>query len=102
LAIAYSASSDSINPGMRFTGRAAGDALGTLQSEATLVGGTGSQTANLSRWGDYSSLRIDPSDDCTFWFSSEYEKTSGTFNWSTRIASFKLNSCSGPPPPPDF
>ena len=54
---------------------------------------TGSQTATLSRWGDYSAITVDPVDDCTFWYTTEYLKTIGTFNWSTRIASFKLSTC---------
>ena len=57
------------------------------------VGG-GSQLANLSRWGDYSAMTVDPVDDCTFWFTSEYLKSNGTFNWGTRIASFKFPGCS--------
>jgi hypothetical protein len=32
-------------------------------------------------------------DDCTFWYTTEYLETGGTFNWSTRIASFKLSTC---------
>jgi hypothetical protein len=38
-------------------------------------------------------MQIDPVDDCTFFFTTEYLKASGTFNWSTRIASFKLPGC---------
>jgi hypothetical protein len=59
----------------------------------TTVGG-GSQTTGLSRWGDYSAMSVDPTDDCTFYYTQEYLKTSGTFNWSTRINSFKFNTCS--------
>jgi len=29
----------------------------------------------------------------SFWYSQEYMQTTGSFNWSTRIASFKFNSC---------
>jgi hypothetical protein len=65
--------------------------------------GTGSQLANLSRWGDYSTMSVDPTDDCTFWYTSEYLQVDGTFNWSTRVGSFKFASC-GPsqPPSPNF
>src|SRR5262249_56586508 len=57
----------------------------------------GSQTGGLSRWGDYTSMAVDPSDDCTFWYTDEYLTTNGSFNWHTRIASFKFPSCgSGP------
>lgn len=90
---AYSASSGSINPSIRFTSRTPADALDTLAAESNIIAGTGSQLRTLNRWGDYSALTVDPVDDCTFWFTTEYLKTNGTFNWSTRIASFKLPSC---------
>ena len=99
----YSASSSSISPTARITGRLAGDALNTMQTESDLLSGVthGSQTTALSRWGDYSAMTVDPTDDCTFWFTTEYLKANGTFNWSTRIASFKFASCGGTATP-DF
>lgn len=93
IALGYSVSSSSIFPGIRFTGRVPTDAPGTLQAENSILAGGGSQLPNLSRWGDYSSMTVDPVDDCTFWYTTEYLKASGTFNWSTRIASFKLPGC---------
>jgi len=93
IAMGYSASSTAISPAIRITGRAPGDPGSTLRIEETIINGTGSQTGTLHRWGDYSSMAVDPSDDCTFWYTTEYLKTSGTFNWSTRIASFKLPGC---------
>lgn len=94
LALGYSASSSSINPAIRYTGRLATDPLNVLQGESTILNGTGSQTGqNLDRWGDYSSLTVDPSDDCTFWYTTEYLRTNGAFNWSTQIASFKYPGC---------
>ena len=94
MAIGYSVSSTSIHPGIRYTGRAATDALGTLQAETSILEGGGSQTgSNLSRWGDYSAMTVDPVDDCTFWYTTEYLKSNGAFNWSTRIASFKFPGC---------
>ena len=54
--------------------------------------GTGSQTT-YSRWGDYSSVAIDPVDDCTFWFAGEYLVTTGVFNWHTRLESLKFSTC---------
>jgi len=94
VALGYSASSSSVFPSIRYTGRLATDAAGTMQTENFLKAGGGSQLSNLSRWGDYSAMRIDPSDDCTFWYTTEYLKSSGTFNWSTWIASFKFPGCS--------
>jgi hypothetical protein len=66
-----------------------------MGTEAQIIGGTGSQTGNLSRWGDYSSMSVDPVDDCTFWYTTEYLTANGSFNWSTRIASFKMDTCVG-------
>jgi hypothetical protein len=93
IAVGYSVSGTSLSPGIRFATRAPGDAAGTLGAESSIIAGGGSQTATLSRWGDYSAITVDPVDDCTFWYTTEYLKTSGTFNWSTRIASFKLPTC---------
>ena len=93
IGLGYSASSSAIFPSIRYTGRVPTDALGTLQAETELKKGTGSQTGTLHRWGDYSALTVDPVDDCTFWYTTEYLKSSGTFNWSTWISSFKLPGC---------
>jgi hypothetical protein len=101
IAVGYSASSSSIHPAIRYTGRTPADPLGVLQVESSIIEGTGSQLSGLSRWGDYSSMSVDPVDDCTFWYTTEYLKIDGTFNWNTRIASFKFPGC-GAPPTPDF
>ncbi|HEV2352145.1 MAG TPA: hypothetical protein VG028_20115 [Terriglobia bacterium] len=101
IAVGYSESSSSINPAIYYTGRVPTDALNTMEAENTIIKGTGSQTGGLSRWGDYSAMSVDPVDDCTFWYTNEYLPTSGSFNWNTRIASFKFPSCGGTPTP-DF
>jgi hypothetical protein len=93
IALGYSASSSTVKPSIRYTGRLATDALGTMQTETILKAGGGSQMQNLSRWGDYSAMTVDPVDDCTFWYTSEYLKANGTFNWSTWISSFKFPGC---------
>ncbi len=95
LAVGYSQSSTSVYPSIAFAGRIATDPAGTLEPETQLVSGNGSQTGTLSRWGDYSAMTVDPVDDCTFWYTQEYINTNGTFNWNTRIASFKFPNCSG-------
>ena len=99
--LGYSASSSSVRPSVRITGRAASDAPSTMQAETSVIAGVGSQTGGLSRWGDYSAMTVDPVDDCTFWFTTEYLKATGSFNWSTRIASYKFPTC-GAAPTPDF
>ena len=83
-------SSSTIHPAIRYSGRVPTDPLGTLDGQASIIEGAGSQTNGLHRWGDYSSLRIDPSDDCSFWYINEYLASDGAFNWSTRIGSFKF------------
>jgi hypothetical protein len=93
IAMGYSVSSSSVFPSVRYTGRLATDPLGTMAAETGAYDGTGAQNGGLTRWGDYSSISIDPVDQCTFWYTTEYLKTTGSFNWSTRIASFKLAGC---------
>jgi centrosomal CEP192-like protein len=99
IAIGYSASSTAIHPAIRFTGRVPSDPAGTLETEASIIEGAGSQTSGLSRWGDYTALVVDPNDDCTFWYVNQYEKVNGSFNWSTHIGSFAFNTCTGAPAP---
>ena len=103
MGLGFSISSSSTHPGIHYTGRLAGDPAGTMsQGEATIIDGAGSQTgSNLSRWGDYSSMAVDP-DGCTFWYSNQYIPSNGAFNWRTRIGSFKFPSCGTPPPANDF
>ena len=103
IGLGYSVSSPAIFPEIHFTGRLAGDPAGTMtQGESVMIDGTGAQNGGLARWGDYSMMGVDPVDDCTFWYTNEYIKASGSFNWSTRIASFKLPNCGGVPPAADF
>ena len=97
IAVGYSISSSSVFPSVAFTGRVPTDPAGTMQAETRVVSGSGSQTSQtrtLTRWGDYSAMQVDPVDDCTFWYTQEYIKTNGVFNWNTRIASFKFPNCS--------
>ena len=100
IALGYSVSSSTTRPSIRFVGRDSTDPLNTLSLETEMRLGTGSQTGSLTRWGDYSTLSIDPMDDCTFWYTSEFLQTSGSFNWSTHVGSFRFASCGGTPPPP--
>jgi len=94
IALGYSVSSSSTYPSIRYAGRLASDPLGDLtQGEQSIVAGTGSQTTILARWGDYSGMSIDPTDDCTFWYTNEYYATTGPSNWQTRIGAFKFPGC---------
>jgi hypothetical protein len=102
LAIGYSVSNSLTFPAIRFTGRLANDALNTLTvAESDLRQGTGSQTHTSGRWGDYSMLAVDPTDGCTFWYTTEYyDAGASSAGWSTSIGSFKLGNCGGAPPSP--
>jgi hypothetical protein len=89
IALGYSMSNGStVYPSVGYTGSAAG--TGTMGlGETTMVAGGGSQTGS-SRWGDYSAMSIDPSDDETFWYTQEYYSTTSSLGWQTRIGSFRL------------
>jgi hypothetical protein len=91
IAAGYSASSSSISPQIRYTARAVNDPLNTLRAEATVPITTASQT-NYNRWGDYTSMSVDPTDDCTFWYTNEYQRTTGYY-WSTWVTAFKMPGC---------
>lgn len=91
MAIGYSASSATSEPSIRYAGRLAGDPANSLaQGEALLIAGGGHQTSSSGRWGDYSGLSIDPSDNLTFWHTNEYYPTTGGATWNTRIGKFKF------------
>lgn len=92
IGVGYSVSSGTTYPSIRFSGWEAGNPLGTLQNETFAVTGGGAQTG-YNRWGDYSAMRVDPADDCTFWYTQEYYISSGSFNWATRVAAFKFDNC---------
>ncbi len=90
LAIGYNVSDDtSVFPGMRYAGRLSTDPPGVLpHGENLIISGTSSNGS--SRYGDYSSLNVDPVDDCTFWYTAQYNPAS---QWDTRVASFRFEQC---------
>ncbi|GAA0720993.1 hypothetical protein GCM10009105_30940 [Dokdonella soli] len=97
IGVGYSVSSSSINPKINITGRSLNDAAGMLRDEQTCTAAaTGSQLTTLNRWGDYSSMSVDPADQCTFWFTNEYYPTTSSGAWSTRICSFRFAGCGSP------
>ncbi len=97
MALGFSESSSTIHPAVAFTGRTPSDPLGTMEGINIIFAGSGSQTGGTvnggNRWGDYSGMAIDPSNDCTFWYVNEYIPSNGNFNFHTRIASFKFPNC---------
>jgi len=102
IALGFSLSSAGVYPSVRATGRLAGDAPGIMTTgELAIAAGQGHQTHSSGRWGDYSTMSVDPVDDCTFWYTQEYYGTKGEAPWQTRIGAFRLRDCgsAGPPPP---
>jgi hypothetical protein len=94
IAIGYNISNAStIVPSIRYAYRGPADPLGTLGNETTILVGSGIQTATLTRWGDYSTISVDPVDGCQMVFTSQYQPANGNFNWTTYIYSFKLSTC---------
>lgn len=95
----YSESSTEINPSIFITGRTAADPNGTMENELQVVAGSGAYLGvfdfNQNRWGDYTSMRLDPADDCTFWYTNEYFMESGILDWSTQINSARFSNCGG-------
>jgi hypothetical protein len=97
----YSGSSSTVFPSVYITGRLNTDTLNTMESESQVFAGVNSQV-NVTigggsypygyRWGDYTAMMLDPN-DCTFWYTGEYLKQAGLFNWSTRLFSFSFPGC---------
>jgi subtilase family serine protease len=100
MALGFSVTGISTFPSIRYTGRLAGDPPNVMTlGETDLIVGTGSQTSSLGRWGDYSSMVVDPVDDCTFWYTQEYYAVTSEAGWQTRIGSFSLPNCGSSKPP---
>jgi hypothetical protein len=97
IALGYSKSSTTINPGIYVTGRLSSDALNTLGAEATVFAGPAVQIAGFNRWGDYSAMTLDPVDQCTFYYTNEYIPTNGEFNWGTKVSTHRFPSCTSAP-----
>jgi hypothetical protein len=94
LAVGYSVGNATTFPGIRYAGRLASDPPNVLaQGEATLIDGSGSQLSTGSRWGDYSMLAVDPVDDCTFWYTTEYYAVTSTSGWQSRVGRFRFPDC---------
>jgi len=101
IALGYSASNDpnpSVFPSVFYTARHNGDPPGVMTlGEGSIINGTGSQTGS-PRWGDYTAIDIDPTDDTTFWYINEYVPTTSSTGWRLRIGAFNLGG--GPTPTP--
>src|SRR5262249_28293472 len=92
MGLGYNVSSPDIHPSIAYTTRLTTDPPGTMAPETLLVEGGGSQTT-IGRWSDTSALRVDPSDDCMFWYTTQYLKSDGYLNWTTDVSAFALQGC---------
>jgi hypothetical protein len=91
--LGFSRASMTVDPGVSLTGRLAGDAPSTMETATVAVAGNGVMSPeNGGRWGDYTGMAVDPGDDCTLWFTTNYVKSSGQV-WATRIVSTKFPGC---------
>ena len=97
IALGYSKSDATIHPSLAVTGRLAGDPPGAMGSEDVFFEGPNSQPPVVGLWGSYSSMSLDPADECTFWFTSEYIGEPAPFFEYTRIGAFKFPSCTSGP-----
>jgi hypothetical protein len=87
--LGYSESSSSIFPSIAVTG----GPTAPFGPETVVVNGTGSQPDTGNRWGDYSAMRIDPKDFCSFYYTTEYYMVTQSFDWSTDISKWKFSNC---------
>ncbi len=92
LGIGYSLGSAAIFPSIRMAGRRPADSASTLKGEITCINGTGAQTGT-SRWGDYSSMSVDPADGCTFYYATEYLPATSGAGWVTQVCKFEFAGC---------
>ena len=95
IAIGYSRSSARAGdyPSIYYAGQRAGEPRGTTDSEALIKRGGGSQLKSFDRWGDYSSMALDGTDLCTFWYANEFYPADGSFAWDTWIVSLNFRHC---------
>ena len=100
IGMGYSSMSSSENISLRYTGRYANDPVGEMTVEENLIGQSNATNPN-TRYADYAHLSVDPSNDKTFWFVSEYFKPGrrdlvGTFqiaaNYSNDIGVVSVDS----------
>jgi len=92
-AVGYSVSSTTTHPGVRASTWSL--TTQTKPVEFGIVKGTGDDENNW-KWGSYTSMTVDPVDDCTFWYTNEYfpqNQTGSNINWFTRIGTFKVTGC---------
>ena len=101
VAFGYSYGNENKKPSIVYSGRLANETVGTFRTEQFLVEGTGVQTAFGYRWGNFTGMTVDPTDDCTFWMTNQYfseaSQAESPFSWLTRIGKFRYAECTNAP-----
>jgi MYXO-CTERM domain-containing protein len=97
IGLGFSVSSPGMRPAIGYTGHVVSDAPGEMGQGEAIAASSGGSQANSTRWGDYSSMSVDPVDECTFWYTNQYIPADGLYNWRTRIFSFQLPGCAASP-----
>jgi len=93
-AVGYSVSSASTHPSI--SASYWNLTTGTAPTEISLYKGTADEE-NSYKWGDYTSMTVDPVNGCAFWYVNEYftnnQIGTGKPIWQTRISNFSLPTC---------
>lgn len=92
IALGFSISGTNMFPSIHYTGRTPSTTKGVMGAEDTILNGGGSQLGTGGRWGDYSSMQLDPN-GCTFWYSNEYYLSTSSYNWRTHVGSLRFPNC---------
>ena len=91
IGLGFNVSSSTIYPSIRFTGRTECDPLNEMTYPETSIK-TGSSKNGSNRWGDYSTLDVDPIDG-SYWFTAGYTINN---SWDTHIGQFIIeDDCFG-------
>jgi hypothetical protein len=93
-AVGYSVSGDLFHPGIR--GASWNLTNDTTPMEFNIQTGGGDQE-NSVKWGSYTSMTVDPVNNCTFWYVNQYltaDQTGTEIVWQTRIGNFQVSGCS--------
>lgn len=90
IGLGYSISSSTVYPGIRYTGQSSAaynSASGIMDIPEEIIQTATTSQSSYNRWGDYAQMSVDPTDDKTFWFTTQYGGSR-----QTKIASFKFGN----------
>jgi len=90
IGLAYNVTSPDSYVGVRFTGRRFDDPLGEMTIEEYVITEGSNAIFAGGRFGDYAHMSIDPIDDKTFWFTTEYANGDDGGDVNTSITAFSI------------